>query len=309
MLKMHDLSGNQNIAAFNAAHAKLHEFIESPELQESWAPISESADEPAGSPRFWRFFGRLVRRMDDPVSSDSNSAYARQVNDTFRLMGSVPAVLCADQTLSEIRRYQAMADLAELGGDDVPLSIEAVPEPPVFDIADIHRTTAFNALLKSYARDHRSQDTSAHYMQSKLADFAHSVKLDTRIRHAASGAIHRIMRGARHELGFEQQLPYTGRDFREATVYEDARGFDYLVAGSYDPLFLDVKADLHGIQRLGESERSYVVKDNGVLAVTSGLTDNDFEDRLYVPPAIAAEKAEALEAILRQEETRQLDAA
>jgi hypothetical protein len=114
----------------------------------------------------------------------------------------------------------------------------------------------------------------------------------------------RIMRGVQRERAFVQQLDYTRRPYSRSSIPEDLSGVDFLVHDYRGgTMAVDVTTPL--IRGKGAQPRPYFfIGTNMRVVIPSLFSDEDFEDRFFVPDWLAAERTPELMDILEQASLR-----
>lgn len=159
------------------------------------------------------------------------------------------------------------------------------------------KASYFNSALRIFATEY--PDVQASTLASAMLGMANSAIDDKYIRQSAVLDIKRAIRGAQHELAFEQILRHTGRRFTPASLEEDLDGVDFIVYGEGGKqLNLDVKASLFKINEAGEMNELFVRKPHGKVMVHSLTTDEELKDRFWLDDNVAAQKAPVLEKLL-----------
>ncbi|MGH7195537.1 MAG: hypothetical protein ACREGA_02045 [Candidatus Saccharimonadales bacterium] len=156
----------------------------------------------------------------------------------------------------------------------------------------------FNGLIRAAAE--QWPDMPASTLAKSLMNVANTSINNPAVKQSAAGLIRNCVRGAQHELAFGQLLAAAGRQFRGATVAEDLRGIDYVVArpDGRGADFVDVKASLSEIESRGQSRGFFVRAADGRFITYSLLLDKELNDRFVVPEELAIERGALIEQML-----------
>lgn len=161
----------------------------------------------------------------------------------------------------------------------------------------------FNGLIRSFASNH--PDTTVPQLTAELhavanVTVAHS---GNNLSNTAEDLINSAVRGAQHELVFEQILAASGFEYRPATPEEDLKGADYvIIAPSGQEIKLDVKASLTQIdgKNYGSNGLPYAVDHRGNITTYSGFTDTELRGRFQAPADLVAARLPLLLGALAQ---------
>ncbi|HET7320059.1 MAG TPA: hypothetical protein VFI84_00560 [Candidatus Saccharimonadales bacterium] len=159
----------------------------------------------------------------------------------------------------------------------------------------------YNSLLRVFATEF--PDSSVATSEGALLGMTNMALESKEARQHAAWLIHSSIRGAQHELAFGQILAHTGRDFSPTSLDEDLNGADYTVDGSRTGILqIDVKASLDKIEQKGETKLPYTVSSDGKITMYSMVKDSEFHDKFFIPEAVAAQKAPAVDRLLTEAE-------
>lgn len=159
---------------------------------------------------------------------------------------------------------------------DIPLS---------HDKAHAHKLalSTFNGLVRNFANSYPGMPASA--LTSALQQVAKATvaKNDRLKQKVADELMHGIVRGAQHELAFEdilQQaaLQYPGLTYRKTSVAEDLKGGDYVVVPVIGgpEIKIDVKSSLNSIENGRDgSENPFSIDHEGDIVIYSLIDPGD----------------------------------
>lgn len=281
-METYQITSGPEATAFHAAHYLLEDILADDELAEAWDEQNETTGHPVESAEYWQFVAGAVSAYTHSRDGESLDPLTK---DALLLVGHTPAMVH-----TEIKKRQGWA--------------------PVHHARFL---LSYGQLLQHAALDH--PDLSVTNLQWYLSESSQSVMADDPNRYSNHRHIHKLITGVRSLLATEQALlireERTGMRYRHASVDEDIHGgFDLVVEPElpddlYDgDIYLDVKSSIAGIYNGDAPEtagnESFVVKSNGVIALTPGLVVSDFHNRFFIPERLAKQKATELETIFKQ---------
>lgn len=183
----------------------------------------------------------------------------------------------------------------------------ALDIPLPHDKTHVHKLalSTFNGLVRAFASSY--PDISASTLTLALQRVANATvaKNDRRKQKVADELMHGIVRGAQHELAFEdilQQaaLQYPGLTYRKTSIAEDLKGGDYVVIPVIDgpEIKIDVKSSLNSIENSRDgSESPFSIDHEGDIVIYSLINPGDsFE----IDPETAASRVHFIVTALQQ---------
>lgn len=161
--------------------------------------------------------------------------------------------------------------------------------------------STYNSLLKHYVTAYPQQsDALQHSLQSAVLETM-GADADEFTRFTGQHLAARL-RGVKHEIGFSKILDALGLPYREATLQEDLKGKDLVIAYRGRDIGVDVKASLDQVdgKNRGSNGTPVALKPGGDVVIFSMLRDADFQGAFEPDPARVAEIAPAAGAILQR---------
>lgn len=267
-------SSEQISKALDTAVGVITRYTADPHLQARCMEIGLDPIEDCETPGYWRLFGSF---MTEKMARAREEYGDNPQIDAIDLMASSPSHLYDDGILKS--EHPATKDAVEMK----------------------KRVIEYNHRIELFARKY--PETAVDKLQLAMQNMfikacnGESVSL----RRSADQRLHDILVGLQHELGFEQILDASGRQYRHGDKEEDGNGIDYVIDNrSFNPLYVDVKSTVEGLDRRNGSNRPFVVRGPSHVNMISLILHTDFHNRFFIDPGLAAEKAPSLNAMIDQ---------
>lgn len=259
--------------AFSNSKRLLYAMLDDPNFRTTCKASGIDPYEDVSSPAYWEIVAEQAGAFVEKAQATSGNTLPLL---TFELLALTPDYLFTQQALNRnnFPNYASKRDAKE-------------------------KVSYFNSALRIFATEF--PDTNASTVISSLLGMANSAIEDKHVRQSAVLSLKRTVRGAQHELAFEQILRHTGRQFTPASLEEDLEGIDFIVAGNNgEQLNVDVKASLNKIEAAGEMNELFVRKPHNKVMVYSLTTDQELHDRFLLSDELAAQKAPMLDKLLTE---------
>lgn len=220
-----------------------------------------------GKPTYWDGFAEFVTEKVEKIRASNGNSLKLS---TLELLASAPSYFYRQQELQQQRsNTNERADRT---------SLETVSH--------------FNSLIRNFAV--AFPDTRASILTTGLLNTVNMSVEGKAPKQAAADNLKNCIRGAQHELAFQQIVSHTGRAIYPSSLEEDLRGIDYAVMGHNRLLNVDVKASLTDINKHGTTNTDAYSIRRGTIVMYSLTNDSEFKDRFFISEEAAVGKAEAM---------------
>lgn len=237
---------------------------------------------------YWMLYRDYVKDRIDYLRSEAekkNTPLNEKKTDFLEVLANSPLFITSQEKLNTIRPKIKESGFRALS-DQEKKEYEA----------SLRNVTQFNNMLRNFGHKYNPKIDQ---LKECLAEmFVYFVPENE--QPVCNDYLLAALRGARHELGFQQLLTLAGIEYVPGTNDDDIKGIDLRIREpGFPELRVDIKASKRGVEEYGHGNGFVSIRPDGKLALLSPFDDKDFEDdRFYVSPEILEKKSHRVREIL-----------
>ena len=267
------IAQSELIQQLHSAADRINDQMYEPEFH---AMLAKAGVDPEGSDpsAYWRVMAEYTARQ-----TASNSELSSLEKETTQLVGYLPNVLFSQYQLDHHKHLMSDSE-----------------------VRSAKRTACtYNNLLKDFVRSHPQK--ADHLKAGLLSGVLQTVGGDSlEFNDFTDRQLDERLRGVKHEVGFGAILDSLGVTYRDATITEDLKGRDLVVAFMNREIGIDVKASLLEVdsKNHGSNGSPIAHRPSGDLIIFSMLLEKDFDGGFVPSPDRVAEIAPMTGALLQK---------